>query len=175
MAEPTEEKELNLDEDSEAAVDSSSGKSKKLIIAVVALLVLGAGGAGAYFFLFSDSTDPEIAEEEIEEPIEEAHYLALEPVFIINLPDKGKQRFLQAAVTLMARSTSVLIKVEQNMPVIRHHLTNIMSAHTVDSIQSNGGIEAVRSQALDQINKVLIEEYGGEAIEQVLFTSFVMQ
>lgn len=174
MAENAEEKELNLDEGGEAASESPP-KSKLKLIAIGVLVLLVGGGAGAYFFLGNSDADAVAEEAEVEIPVEESHYLKLEPVFIINLPDRGKQRFLQASVTLMGKNSASLFKIEQHMPVIRHHLTNVLSAQTISSIQSPGGIEQVRFQALDQINTVLTTEYGSEAIDQVLFTAFVMQ
>jgi flagellar FliL protein len=175
MAEITEEKELNLDEGSDPAT-ASPKKSKTKLIAIIVVALLAAAGAAAYFLLgTSADAESEMLEAEVEVELEEAYYLILEPAFIINLPDRGKQRFLQASVTLMARSSSTLLKIEQNMPVIRHNLTNILSAQTITSIQSTGGIEQVRSQALIQINTVLTAQLNSEAIEQVLFTAFVMQ
>lgn len=175
MAEDTEEKELNLDEGSDSASEPPK-KSKTKLIAIAAVALLAAAGGAAYFLLSSSAdTDGEMLEAEVEVAVEKSHYLKLEPAFIINLPDRGKQRFLQASITLMARSSTTLFKIEQNMPVIRHNLTNVLSAQTISSIQSPGGIEQVRLEALNQINTVLTAEYASEAIEQVLFTAFVMQ
>lgn len=172
-----EEVETELDIDSEQSEDgqSSSGKSKKKLFLILGVLAAVAAGAGAYFFLLGSDEAETVAPEVVEVPIQEAFYFKLEPVFIINLPDKGKQRFLQTSITVMGRSHETILKVEQHMPVIRHHLTNVLSAQTISSIQSNGGIEQARRQALELLNRVLVEEYGGEPIEQVLFTSFVMQ
>lgn len=175
MAEDTDEKELNLDEGEEANSETPK-KSKKKLIAIAAVLLLAAAGGAAYFFLAAaDPVEDEMVEAEVEIPVEEAFYLPLTPVFIVNLPDRGKQRFLQVAATLMTRDESILLKIEQHMPVIRHHMTNVLSAQTIASIQSEGGIEQVRAEALAKINEVLSSEFLTEAVEQVLFTSFVMQ
>ncbi len=173
MADDTQEKELDLD--AEQAAVATQGKSKKKLFAAIGLAVVLAAAGGGYFFLMGEEDPEEVATEEVEVPIEEAFYLQLEPVFIINLPDKGKQRFLQTSVTVMSRSNDSIAMVQQHMPVIRHHLTNVLSTQTISSVQSPGGIESARLQALDSINRVLVEEYGAQAIEQVLFTSFVMQ
>lgn len=172
----TAEKELDLDNPDQDE-DAGSGKSrKKLILMATAALVLIGGGAGAYLFLGSDADTNELAEEEIEEPPQEqAVYLELEPAFIVSLPDRGRQRFLQASVTVRSRDRAAILKLEQHMPAVRHSLSNILSAQTVDSIQSAGGIEKVRMDATDQINQILAEEFQSEAIEDILFTGFVMQ
>ncbi|MFK7864432.1 MAG: flagellar basal body-associated protein FliL [Pseudohongiellaceae bacterium] len=175
MAEETDEKELNLDEGDETSSDTPPKSKKKLIIgALIALLLIG-GGAAYYFLFASAPIEDEIPLEEVQVPVEEAFYLAVSPVFVVNLPDRGKQRFLQVSVTLMTRDESILLKIEQHMPVIRHHLTNVLSAQTIASIQSAGGIQKVRVEALEKINSVLSSEFATEAVEEVLFTSFVMQ
>lgn len=175
MAEDTQEKELNLDEASDLASDSPK-KSKNKLMAIAAVALLAVAGGAAYFLLgHSEEANSEMLEGEIKVPLQEAFYITIDPAFVINLPDRGKQRFLQASITLMARSSATLFKVEQHMPVIRHNLTNVLSAQTISSIQSPGGIEQVRMEALNQINAILTAEYGSEAIEQVLFTAFVMQ
>lgn len=173
-----DEKELNLESEKvDGAEESESPKSKKklFVLLAVALLLLG-GGAAAYFFLLAEPEDvAELAEEEIEIPDGKAIYLELEPAFVINLPDKGRQRFIQATITVMSRRMGAILKVDEHMPAIRHNLSNVLSAQTIETIQSPGGLEGVRKEALEVVNKLLLEEYGSEAIESVLFTAFVMQ
>ncbi len=175
MADDNQETELDLEPEQSVGDGAKSGKSKRKLFAIIGLLALVAAGAGGYYFFMGSTESEELAEEEVEEPIPAAFYLELDPVFIINLPDKGKQRFLQTSVTVMSRSQAAIRKFEQHMPVFRHHLNNVLSTQTISSIQSPGGIEDARVQALEQINRVLVEELGSEAIETVLFTSFVMQ
>lgn len=169
-------KELDLESADQEQEAEGSGKSRKklILIGLAALLLIG-GGAGAYLFLFSADDAMEMAEEMEEPPIEQAVYLELEPPFVVSLPDRGRQRFLQASITVRSRNHEAILRLEEHMPAIRHSLSNVLSAQTVGSIQTQGGIEQVRNEATDQINKILSEELQGEAIEDVLFTGFVMQ
>ncbi len=162
------------DGEEEAPADSASPNSKKRLIIAVAALVVFAGGV-AYWLLRPLPEGDAMAEEPAPPPREPAQYLELEPAFVINLPDRGRQRFLQASVTVMSRNRGAILTIEQHMPVIRHSLSAILSAQTVESIQTPGGIEMVRADAKRELNKILAEEYGSEAIEEVLFTAFVMQ
>jgi flagellar FliL protein len=171
------EKELDLDSDSQEQESEDAGKSrKKIILIAAAALVLIGGGAAAYLFLGSDPEAAELAELEEEEPVPvQAVYLELDPPFVVSLPDRGRQRFLQANITVRSRDRAAILKLEQHMPAVRHNLSNVLSAQTVSSIQTPGGIEQVRQEATEQLNKILSEELDGDAIEDVLFTSFVMQ
>ncbi|MDO9318645.1 MAG: flagellar basal body-associated FliL family protein [Gammaproteobacteria bacterium] len=170
-------------------------KSKKPLIIAAAVLVLALGGAGAWFFLLQPAPATETAEgaEGAEAHAEgaEAHaetvaehvdadapieYLALEPAFIINFPYQGKQRFLQASLTVMSRDPEGLAAVTEHMPAIRHNLINLFSAQMLSVAESPAtGIEPLRQLVTREIQDVLIREYGSEGIEEVLFTAFVMQ
>ena len=161
-------------------------KSKKtLIIAVAAVLVLALGGAGAWFFLLQPAPAAETAEggeahaqtvADHVDPDAPIEYLALSPAFIINFPYQGKQRFLQASLTVMSRDPGGLAAVTEHMPAIRHNLINLFSAQMLTVAESPAtGIEPLRQLATREIQEVLIREYGSEGIEEVLFTAFVMQ
>ena len=180
MAKATNEKELDLEEKEEAgeeAAESVLAKfKKKLILIGLAVVLLISVGAAAFFFLGGEAgSESEIAESETLVPEDKAEYLVLDPPFIINLPDRGRQRFLQASVTVMSRSPGALLTLQEHMPAIRHHLSIVLSAQSIASIQSPGGIEQVRREATIALNKILLEEYGSDAIDEVLFTAFVMQ
>ena len=177
MAEEKPEKELDLEADENESSEEETGSNKKRLFMIIGAVVLLAGGAAAYFFLLGgDDEAAEVVEVEEEViPQEQAEYLELDPPFVISLPARGRQRFLQANITVMSRSRAAILKVEEHMPAVRHHLSNILSAQSLESLQSAGGIELVRTEATEQINQLLLDEYGGEAIEEILFTSFVMQ
>jgi len=163
-------------------------KSKKPLIIAAAVLVLALGGAGAWFFLLQPAPAAETAEgaegaethaETVAEHVDAdapIEYLALEPAFIINFPYQGKQRFLQASLTVMSRDPEGLAAVTEHMPAIRHNLINLFSAQMLSVAESPAtGIEPLRQLVTREIQDVLIREYGSEGIEEVLFTAFVMQ
>ena len=162
-------------------------KSKKPLIIAAAILVLALGGAGAWFFLLQPAPAAETADAaggeahaqtvaehvDADAPIE---YLKLEPAFIINFPYQGRQRFLQASLTVMSRDPAGLAAVTEHMPAIRHNLINLFSAQMLTVAESPAtGIEPLRQLVTREIQDILIREYGSEGIEEVLFEAFVMQ
>ena len=170
------EKELDLEADETESSEEASGSGKKKLFMMIGAVVLLAGGAAAYFLLGGEDEAAEVAEVEEEVvPQEQAVYLELEPPFVISLPARGRQRFLQANITVMSRDREAILNVERHMPAIRHHLSNILSAQSLESIQSEGGIELVRAEATEQINRLLMDDLESATIDEVLFTSFVMQ
>lgn len=102
-------------------------------------------------------------------------YLVLDPVFVTNLQDKDKQRYLQVGVQVMARDKEAIEAVKFHMPVIRNNLTLLFSSKNSKEINNRFDIEKLREEALAEIHKVLMENLGREGIEGVYFTSFVIQ
>jgi flagellar FliL protein len=156
-----------------------AGKSKKLII-LIGIMVLVLGGAGAWFFLLSAPSDgPAVAEPTAEPtavPLGPVQYLDMSPSFIVNFPYQGRQRFLQANLTAMARDAEALDAVSEHMPAIRHSLINLFSAQMLNVAESpSSGIEELRKLATLEVQAVLHHEIGRDGIEEVLFTSFVLQ
>ncbi len=184
MADDQGEKELDLEEQEEGeeaeGEAKKGGKLKLIILAVVGVLLIGGIVAGTVFFLNKDdaSEDGEeiaMVEEAVEEVRGPAIYLALKPAFIINFPSKGRQRFLQASLTVMARDPEAIEAVTAHMPIVRNNIISLFSAKSFSTLQTIEGIEELRQQAGEEIKSILTEEIGKPGIEQVLFTAFVMQ
>jgi flagellar FliL protein len=163
--------------DETEANPKSAGKSKKLIILIgIVVLVLGGGGAGAWFFLLSAPSDESAVVEPETVPLGPVQYLDMSPSFIVNFPYQGRQRFLQANLTAMARDAEALDAVSEHMPAIRHSLINLFSAQMLNVAESpSSGIEELRKLATLEVQAVLHHEIGRDGIEEVLFTSFVLQ
>lgn len=165
------------DEDQNKATDEGAAakpaaKSKKLIIIIGVAVIVLLGGAGAAFFLMSPSTEGEVKEV----PLGPVEYLNISPSFIINFPYQGRQRFLQASLSVMSRDAEALEAVTEHMPAIRHNLNNLFSAQMLSVAESpSSGIEELRALATQEVKAVLHHEIGRDGIEQVLFTSFVLQ
>jgi flagellar FliL protein len=159
-------------------VPVKNGK-KRLLVILAAVLLIMAGAGGAWFFLMAGNQDPAAgsAAETVAAAPQQApvQYLELTPAFIVNFPHQGRQRFMQATITVMSRDAEALAAVTQHMPVIRHNLINLLSAQLILVFENPQGIERLRQMATDEVNQVLMREIGREGIEELLFTNFVMQ
>jgi flagellar protein FliL len=161
-------------------VPGRSGKKKLFMVIGAVLLLLAAAGGGA-FFLMSDSTPAETTPGATSPaPATRARlgpvqYLDLNPSFVINFPHQGRQRFLQTNLTVMSRDVAALQAVQEHMPVIRHNLINLFSAQLILVFEDPSGIERLRTLATEEVKEVLLREIGREGIDEVLFTTFVLQ
>ncbi|NOY71420.1 MAG: flagellar basal body protein FliL [Gammaproteobacteria bacterium] len=104
-----------------------------------------------------------------------ALYQKLEPTFVVNFQAEEALRFLQVTVELMARDEKVIAAVEQHMPIIRNNLIILFSSQDFTTISTRVGKERIRAQVLSEIQKILKEKTGQPGVEEVYFTSFVMQ
>lgn len=173
---------------------------KKLIIAAAAGVLLLGGGAAAYFLLGSHgpakpkavAAEGEAAETAAEaeaapaeapaaEPGEgapaggSAQYLALHPAFVVNLDDDEAMRYLQIEIELMSRDAAALEAVNKHMAVIRNDLLMLFGTKRYHEINTREGKEKLRLEALAEVQKVLTEQTGSPGVENLYFTSLVMQ
>ena len=144
---------------------------KGLIIGALAAVVLLGGGAGAFLMMGAEPEEPVAAVPGMG-PVE---YLELTPSFIVNFPHQGRQRFLQATVSIMSRDREATDAILEHMPVVRHNLINLFSAQMLLVFENPAGVELLRQLATQEVKQVLMQEIGREGIEEVLFTNFVMQ
>lgn len=111
------------------------------------------------------------------EPVNKAppKYLAFDPPLVTSLEDKGSIRFLQVTVELMARDDKVITDVGTHMPVIRNNLLMLLGGQTVSSLTNREDKEKLRKQALAEVQKIMKANTGEAGVEDLYFTSFVVQ
>jgi flagellar FliL protein len=166
---------LNAAEDADAA----PARSKKwLIIGVVAFLVLAGGGAAAWFLIdqAGNTHGKKQASAKAKVPLAPPLYVAMDPPFVVNFEGEQLVRFLQITVQVMTRDPATVEVLKANDPVLRNDLLLLFANQKYDVVAARPGKEKLRSDALAAIRQV-VESSGGKAdhVEQVYFTSFVMQ
>lgn len=188
----------------DAGAAEAKQKKKKLFMFIGLAVLLVAISVGATFFVVSkmmggkkSGGDEEAAasSEAVEEVAKPAIYFPLK-TFTVNYDVNGRQRFLQAELTLMYRDETVLKILELHMPAVRNSLVMLLSRQVFDELQTAEGKEKLRTEALAEIQSIIAKETAASAektddeedkdekatakppepnIEQVLFTQFVMQ
>lgn len=104
-----------------------------------------------------------------------AVYYAFDPAFVVNFQAQDQLRFLQVKVEAMARDQKVIEAIEKHMPVIRNNLVVLFSSQDFTTISTRVGKERLRAQTLAEVQKILKDNTGQPGVEQIYFTSFVMQ
>lgn len=173
------EEELKMEE---------GGKKSKLIIIIVAVVVLLAGGGAAYFFLMGDDASTPVAEGEemMTEGEEEgqgsaliktgsAVYVSMPRPFTFNVPGSNRDRLVQIKVQLMMRGSENEEQAKMHIPLIEGTLLRTFSTANADDLATEAGKIAIRSSALKEVQKIMLDVSGNQTVEEVLFTGFVMQ
>lgn len=173
-----------------AGADAGSKKKKLFLIIglAVALIAVSVGGTIVALKMLSPAPAGGAAEEHAEEStLAPAIYFEMTPNFTINFNVNGRQRYLQAAITLLYRDPELQSLLTLHMPAIRNGLVMLLSSKNFDELQTEEGKETLRAEALEivqgQLQKerdILVASGNGEDVssgnvEQVLFTNFVMQ
>jgi flagellar FliL protein len=103
-----------------------------------------------------------------------AVYYAIDPPLVVNFEEGSAVRFLQITMELMAHDQKAIDSVQKNIPLIRNNLLLLMSNRDYQSLMSREGKEKLRLEALEEVRAVQKKE-GGADIDDLLFTSFVVQ
>ena len=104
-----------------------------------------------------------------------AIYEELSPAFVVNFTQQGRARYMQVSVALMARDQVALDALKVHMPVLRNRLVMLFSGQDFASLITPVGKEMLRQQATASVQELAQKEIGKLAVEQVLFTNFVLQ
>lgn len=104
-------------------------------------------------------------------------YVDMTPAFVTQVGTPGERlSYLKANVTLRVSSKAAEEAVKTHMPRLRHELVMLFSAQTdADRLSSGEGQDALKQEALARINKVLEDQHREERVDNVLFTTFVVQ
>ena len=175
-----------------------------LIFVVAGLVLIGLGLGGGYVLFGGSQPDPseeiesiiekKMAEADAEREAEQEAALGNEKVakevpeietfvttyfefpgtFTTNL--KASRKFLQLGLGVSTQyDDEVITNVEDHQLALRSEILNVMSEFTEEDIQGKQGRENLARALADGINQKLmqLEDFGG--IEEVHFTSFVLQ
>jgi flagellar FliL protein len=104
-----------------------------------------------------------------------ALYHAFDPPFIVNFDDNQAVRFLQLQLQVLARDQGAIDAVKLHEPIIRNNLLMLMNGRDYRSLMDRDGKEKLRQECLKEIQRILTKETGKPGVEDVLFTSFVVQ
>ncbi|MCF7202757.1 flagellar basal body-associated protein FliL [Pseudomonas oligotrophica] len=162
------------------ASDADGKRRMKLIIAIAVafLLAIGLSIGGTVFFLGRDEATPDAAAEQAAgapDGKQAAVYEPLAPAFIVNFAHNGRQRYMQVSVALMSRDQLALDALKQHMPLLRNRLVMLFSGQDFAALMTPVGKEMLRQQATSTVQELAQKEIGKLAVEQVLFTNFVLQ
>ena len=126
----------------------------------------------------------ELAEEEAEQgrqergsdkPLAPAVYTALDPPFVVSFDQQDGSRFLQLTLQAMARDEKTIAAVKQHAPAIRNSVLFMLSGYELAVLTTQAGKEQLRLDLLGATNEILAKNGTNPGIEELYFTSIVIQ
>lgn len=104
-----------------------------------------------------------------------AMYFPIKPAFVVNFPSRGKQRYLQADITVMTRDPDIFTAMQTHMPLVKNRMVLLLGGQVYEELQTDEGKELLRQKAREALDEIMQQELGKTGVEEVLFTNFVMQ
>jgi len=198
-------KDRKDEDEDDKAVSSKKTFPKKMIMMIigfVVVLILAVGGTAAFFMSrnTSDSSSKQNNSKAVKKDKKEtandnadgtsaadnsgdagndgankAIFYSIKPVFVVNIQDGTKTKFLQVQVDIMTHSDKVKIAIDNNLPLIKNDLVALFSSKSYDDLNQPAGKEQLRQDAQKAVQKIIEGQAEGGTVEAVLFPSFVMQ
>ncbi len=164
--------------------DGKKKKSPLVLILVVVLLLAGSVGGTLYFMgFFNPPAEGDAGHEEAAGAQDGHHdgghveliYYTFEQPFTVNFQTESGLRFLQVNMDAAAQSQADIDGLIKHMPVVRNKLIFLLGNQTYEQLITRQGKEKLRQEILKAIQDVLEERTGSPGVEEVFFTSFVIQ
>ncbi|ALP52686.1 hypothetical protein Tel_05710 [Candidatus Tenderia electrophaga] len=169
------------DADDDDTKPAKKGNAKKMIFMVLTLLVLlGAGTGGTLYFtgMLGGTGDPDVAEEE-QKPQQDANkvpiYFAFPEPFTVNFETDQGLRFLQVSVEIMTYNQTAVDGIQTHMPALKNNIILLLSNQSYGTLVTLEGKEELRQKTLNEILSILKKHKVEGKVEEVYFTTFVMQ
>jgi len=174
------------DNDAEQAEEQTGGKKKKLIlfgiigivliVTVVLVLWLFGGSSENESMVAPNDTSSSAAPSSSPRPeIGNALYVGMPRAFVFIVPGDSRERTVQIKAQLMVRGEESEELAKKHIPLIEGRLHEVFSSTTADRLKTAEGKGQLRELALKEVRSSLEEVTGKPVVEQVLFTSLVMQ
>jgi flagellar FliL protein len=110
------------------------------------------------------------------EKVEPALYVPLDPPFVVSFETgDGETRFVQLTLQAMARSEKTIDAIKQHAPAIRNSFLFLISGYKVEDLATLKGKEKLRAEMLVAANEIMEKNTGSAGIEELYFTSLVIQ
>jgi flagellar FliL protein len=93
----------------------------------------------------------------------------------VSFEQEDGARYVQMTLQAMARSEETIAAVKQHSPAIRNSVLFKISGYDLELLTTQAGKEQLRKDLLVAANEILTKNGSEEGIEELYFTSLVIQ
>jgi len=164
------------EQQSEAEAPAGGGKKKLIFILLGAILLIGGSIGGTLMIVTGGDETAETDAEEIPE-IErgDPSYVDLKPPFTVNLAPEDPVGFLQISMQVLTFDEDVAEELEKHKPLIRNNLVVLFGKQKSAELRASEGKQRLQLAALETVQTIINQHGSGGEVDNVFFTSFVMQ
>jgi len=170
-------KEEDDDGKGKKEADTKKGSNTLLFIIIGVLVLIIIGGGVAFMMMGKSTPHASVGEGEADEPEadEDVHagelpgYIMPLETFIVNLSEPS--RFLKVTIALGFQEPEAPAGAEESIPKMRDAIIRVVSSKKATDVLSNDGKDRLAQEMKYNVNKAL----GGELVDKVYFTEFIVQ
>ena len=153
----------------------SAGGSRKLMWVMILLLTLSSSAAAVALFMVFDQRDASAEETSANVERRAPIFLSIEP-FTVNVADDDYgTRLLYTGITLKLGDEESRELLEEYMPQVRSRLLTLFSGQQASALTSSEDKQRLAKDIIDVLETPLETNQAPLAIEDVLFTEFIVQ
>lgn len=165
------------EEEQQPDAEVAGGGKKKLIFIVVGGLLLIVGTIVGTVMMLGGGD--ESSEAQVEEAVEASRgdpiYIDLKPPFTVNLAPDDPVGFLQVSMQILTFDDVVAEELEKHKPLIRNNLLVLFGQQKSAELRAPEGKERLQKLVLETVQTIIDGHGSGGQVDNVFFTSFVMQ
>ncbi len=150
-------------------ISEARPRSKKLLLVLAGGVLLCAGGGGAAWWMMQ--SQPHAPQAAKPQPPAPPVFLELE-TFTVNL---AGDRILQTTISLQVKESGDADQLKLYLPQVKSRLLLLLSAKTVDELQTAGGKEGLAGEIAAALRQPYEKNLPPPTISGVFLTSFVIQ
>lgn len=158
-----------MSEQAPAAEEAAPKKSKKMLFIIIGAVVLLAGGGGGAWFMTQAKHAPGEAKVEPQKP---PVFMPLE-TFTVNL--QGGVQYLQTDITLQVSDPAQIEEIKLHMPRVRSRLLALLSSKNAEDLATAENKKNLAKEIMAQVAQPFYPKGKPQKVDDVLFTSFVIQ
>ena len=156
-------------EHAQAADAATPKKSKKMLFIIMGVVVVLAGGGGGAWFMTQGKHEPGEAKVEAPKP---PVFMPLE-TFTVNL--QGGEHYLQTDITLQVADPAQADEIKLHMPRVRSRLLALLSSKNAENLATSEDKKNLAKEIKAQLVQPFYPKGKPQQVDDVLFTSFVIQ
>ena len=165
------------EEEQQAEAEATGSSKMKLVLIILGAVLLVGGSIGGTLLIVGgdDETATAGVDEEVETSRGDPSYVDLKPAFTVNLAPEDPVGFLQISMQVLTFNDDVAKDLEKHKPLIRNNLLVLFGKQSSADLRVTEGKERLQKSALETVQTVINQHGSGGEVDNVFFTSFVMQ